>query len=659
MACEELAYTSGVWERLLSRPRLANEPAGPIRETILRKGLGSSTSSSRKLTGGIVKRFLDLSAGRRRNLALIAVLAISAFLNLYRLNTIGINGIGNFYYAAAVQSMLTSLHNFFYLSVDPTGFVSLDKPPLAFWVQAASAKLFGFRGLSLLLPEALAGVAAVYLLYRLVRRAYGERAGLLAALALAVTPISVVTNRNNAPDALLILVLLAAAWMLVQAIAASSARWLFGTAALIGVAFNIKMLQILLVVPTLALLYLAAMPWPWRKRLLYGAAALIVAALVALPWVMAVELTPPAQRPYVGGSLNNTVLDLILGYNGIARLWGEDFTFYSGPPGPLRLFNDKLGGQIAWLLPLAVIGGLLAAWQTRQGGATSSAERTARRNALILWAAWAIPQMIYFSISTFFHRYYLATLAPAVAALAGIGADALWRAWREGGRGDRAVALAAFLVCAGVEATLLLPFAGWRTWLIPPVALISVAVCGILLAAWRFGRIGKVGQAAAFAAGILALLIAPLVWTLIPVTTCTDYTLPYGGPQVVGASQGCRPINVRPFFDRQWVDLFEQGRDGARYLAATHDMGIAALGILGTHEPFMALGGFRGSDPILTVEQFAALVARGEVRFYTAMQDAAEFPVQKDIRQWVKVHCPQVMGDEGGIFIWGPCDAVK
>jgi 4-amino-4-deoxy-L-arabinose transferase-like glycosyltransferase len=355
--------------------------------------------------------------------------------------------------------MLTSAHNFFYLSVDPAGFVSLDKPPLAFWIQAASAKVFGFHGLSLLLPEALAGIASVYVLYRLVRRTHGQWPGLLAALTLAVTPISVVTNRNNAPDALLILVLLLAAWALLRVVEENSRRWLFVTAVLVGVAFNIKMLQILLVVPAFAVLYLIAAPSHWRTRLLNAGGAILVVLLVSVPWVMAVELTPPDQRPYVGGSTNNTVSDLIFGYNGVARLWGDDFTYYSGAPSPVRLFNDKLGGQASWLLLFALIGLIAAAWQLRQ----SNADTSARRNVVILWTAWLIVPLIYFSISTFFHRYYLAMLAPTIAALVGIGADTLWTVWHTGGR-QRALVVLALILCAGTHAVILLPFPNWILW---------------------------------------------------------------------------------------------------------------------------------------------------------------------------------------------------
>lgn len=580
---------------------------------------------------------------------MITILLLSAFLNLYRLNLVGRNGLGNTYYAAAVQSMLTSWHNFFYLSVDPAGFVSLDKAPLAFWIQASMAKIFGFSGLPMLLPQAMAGIASVYIVYRLVRRSNGELAALLSALALAVMPVSVVIHRNNAPDGLMILVLLLAAWTLTLSIEKGALRWLLSSGTLVGIAFNIKMLQILLVIPAFVVVYLWASPWPWKRRLLSGLGAVAIAILVAIPWVLAVDLTPPELHPYVSGSTNNTVSNLIFQYNGLARLWGEDFTYFSGPPGVLRLFNDLLGGQMSWILPLALIGAGLALWQSRR---EMPPERIARRNALILWLAWLIPPLIYFSISTFFHRYYLATIAPAVAALFGIGAQALWKLWQQPGRWNKILILIILLACTGTQVVLLLPHPGWKTWLIPLIT--GTSLLG-LAGLFTFKQQRTKLQAVVFVGCLFALLITPLTWTLIPVFTCTDETLPYAGPQVFEPEGVCTPHRTDYFLDPKWLAIIDQNRGGARYLAATHDMGIAMFGILDTNQPFMALGGFRGNDPILTVEQFADLVARGEVRYYSAIKDEAEYPIQEGIRQWVKAHCPLVLSE--GIYIWGPCQA--
>jgi len=582
-----------------------------------------------------------------QRLALVAVLLIAGILNLFRLNQVGINGLGNAYYAAAVQTMLTSWRHFFYLAFDPAGFLAMDKSPLALWIQVASARLFGFHSLSLLLPQALAGVASVYVLYRLVRRAYGAWAGVLAALTLAVMPISVVTQRTNLPDALLVLTLLLAAWAVTRSVEQGSLRWLLMGAALVGLGFNIKMLQILLVVPALAALYLLGSPLAWRQRLGHAALAVCVMLLVASPWVLAVELTPPDQRPYVGGSMTNSVVELVFGYNGLARLWGEDFSYYLGPPAPWRLFNEKLAGQVSWLLPLALVSLLLSTWQVRL------TQDSRRRQSLLLWSVWLIPQLIYFSISIFYHTYYLATLAPTIAALTGIGAEALWSMWQSAGW-RRAWIGVALLGCGIVQAFILSAYPAWGRWLIPAVMGLCLAVTVLLALSWRFERAASLRFARiAFVGGILALHVAPTVWAIIPVITCTNMTLPIAGPQPVE----CRPFTIRPFLDRDLVAYLEQHRQGARFMAATYSLGIAELGILETGEPFMALGGYRGRDPILTIDEFAQLVAEGNVRFFLSLEkDEEQWPSQAATRRWVEDHCPISALQSPGVQVRGPCD---
>ena len=242
--------------------------------------------------------------------AFVAILALSAFTGLFRITQ---EGYSNLYYAATVKSMLTSWHNFFFASYDPGGFVTVDKPPLGFWIQAASAKVFGFHGWSLLLPQALAAVLSVALLYHLVRRVFGPAAGLLAALTLALTPITVATARNNTVDGLLVLVLLVAARTVIRAAETGRLRWLLLCVALVGVGFNIKMLQAYLVVPAFFLLYFLAAPRRRLTRIAQLTLATIVLLVVSLSWAVAVDLTPPDERPYVGGSTNNSALHLLSG----------------------------------------------------------------------------------------------------------------------------------------------------------------------------------------------------------------------------------------------------------------------------------------------------------------------------------------------------------
>ncbi len=253
-------------------------------------------------------------------LALGGITLVSIFLNFYQL---GQNGFGNLYYASAIRSMMDSWHTFFFVSLDPVGFVSIDKPPLGFWLQVVSAKLFGFTPFSIFFPQALAGVLSVLLLYHLVRRHFGVAAGLLAALALAISPISVVTNRNNTIDSTLVLTMLLGAWTVMRAAETGKWRWLLLTAVLVGLGFNIKMLEAYLVVPAYGLLYLLAAPRSLKMRIVQLLVAAVVMLTISLSWAVVVDLTPASLRPYVGSSQDNSEISLSLGYNGIQRLIGS------------------------------------------------------------------------------------------------------------------------------------------------------------------------------------------------------------------------------------------------------------------------------------------------------------------------------------------------
>src|SRR5436309_5110601 len=259
-------------------------------------------------------------------LALTAIMLISVFMNFFQL---GQNGFGS-YYPAAVRSMMDNWHNFFFASYDPGGFVTIDKPPVGFWFEVASAKIFGFSPFSVLVPQALAGVLSVLLLYYLVQRHFGVVAGLLAALALALSPISIVTNRNITIDSTLALTLLVGAWAVLRAAETGRLRWLLLTAFIVGIGFNIKTLEAYLVVPAYGLLYLLAAPKSIWKRIGHLALAGVLLLAISLSWVVAVDLTPASQRPYVGSTQDNSELSLALGYNGIQRLLGSFGGFGGG-----------------------------------------------------------------------------------------------------------------------------------------------------------------------------------------------------------------------------------------------------------------------------------------------------------------------------------------
>ena len=463
-------------------------------------------------------------------LALGAVLAVAAVLNFWALNSLG---YANSYYAAAVRSMLQSWHNFFFVSFDPGGFVTIDKPPLGFWIETASAKLFGFSGVSLLLPEALAGVLSVAVLYQLVARVWGRSAGLLAGLFLALTPVSVVTSRNNTIDSLLVLAVLLAAWAVARAAELARLRWLLLGAVLVGLGFNIKMLEAYLVVPALGLVYLLGARTRWYRRLGHLALAAVVLLVVSLSWAVAVDLTPASARPYVGSSGTNSELNLALGYNGLSRLLGGSGTpggggggnalFNGGPAGVFRLLGTTLGGQVSWLLVLAVLGLVVAAtripWRRLDE----------RGRSLLLWGAWLLTAGAFFSVAEFFHPYYTVMLAPAIAALAAIGVAALWREYRSASWRGWLLPLV-LLASAAVEAYILRDYPDWSRWLTPLVVGAALAAA-LALAALRLRprRIMGVGLLAVGLA-VTALLAAPTTWAAYSVANGTNATIPIAGP---------------------------------------------------------------------------------------------------------------------------------
>jgi len=499
------------------------------------------------------------------------ILLVAAFLNVYSLQKVG---YGNVYYSAAVKSMLTSWHNFFFVSFDAAGFVSVDKPPLGLWIQAASAKLFGFSGLSLILPEAVAGVLSVALLYYLVHRVFGPVTGLIAALVLAITPVSIATNRDNIIDSLLVLTVLLGAWAITKAVETGRLRWLLLCAVLLGLAFNIKTLQAYLVLPAFGLVYLLGAPLHWRIRILHLMLAVVVLLIISFAWIGAVDLTPASQRPYVGSSQTNSELNLAFGYNGLHRLLGTAFGGGNLPssqasrtsPGSspssrqpstvggsgggdgifaligtggarvFRLFTQGMEGQISWLLPLALLGWLVAAWQTWRRAA-SRLPGNQQRQAIVLWGGWLLTMVIYFSVAGVVHSYYLTMLAPGIAATAAIGIVSLWNEYRRPGRSGwlLPVILASTAI---VQAYILSAYASWSTWMTPLILDLTLAAAAVLVIArllpcWSSRRIAH----AAVVGGMLALLIAPATWSAIT-TQHPGGLLPSAGPSSNQGSGG-------------------------------------------------------------------------------------------------------------------------
>jgi 4-amino-4-deoxy-L-arabinose transferase-like glycosyltransferase len=565
-------------------------------------------------------------------LLLSAILALSAFLNLSWLTS---EGYAKVYYAATVKNMLASWHNFFFASYD-AGFVSVDKPPLGFWIQAASAHLFGFQGWSLLLPQALAGVLCVALLYHLVGRSFGAVAGLLAALALALSPISVATNRHNNLEGLLVLAVLVAAWAFILATETGRLRGLVVGGLLIGLGFNIKMLEAFVVLPAFYLLYLVAAPVGWRHRMIHLGLATVVIVAASLPWVVAVDLTPAEQRPYVGSSSFNTVTDLTVGWNGVGRIVGSDEGV--GDPGPLRLLNPQLGGQIGWLLALAIVGLAAASWQSWQGR-PSLPLLNRQQQAIVLWGTWLISLLMFFSVAGDWDPHYLAMLAPAVAALVGVGVVTLWDDYRSPGWRGWLLPLT-LLATASLQIHILVHYPDWSRWLAPAIVILNLGAAIGLVVARLKPRLKGSGLPLALVAislGVFSLLLAPSIWAASTVWYGAETRSPTAGPQAKPSETsnrfGSEGSEVDPL-----VEYLEANQGDAEYLVAAIRSRIASPIILNTDEPVVSLGGFNGADPVFSNERLADLVREGAVRYFLIEgRDRKE----KSVR-WIMDNCEQV-----------------
>jgi 4-amino-4-deoxy-L-arabinose transferase-like glycosyltransferase len=612
-------------------------------------------------------------------------MALGLGLRLWRLDH---NGFGTEYYSAGVRSMLDSPHNFLFNSFDPAGFVSLDKPPVALWIQVASAKLLGFGSLSVLLPQVLEGLGAVALVYHLVARRFGAAAGLLGALVLALTPISVVIDRSSNTDSCLVLVLLLAGWALAVAAERGSGRLLWLAMALVGVGFNVKMLAAFVVLPTFALVYAVGAPLPWRRRIAHLAVGGGVLAVVSLSWVAFYDLTPSERRPFAGSSQSNSMIELAVGHNGIERfvrrrgMLGripppanqanpvQDATRGGAPAGggpagarprqqrdnvpvgPLRLADRHLAGQVGWLLPLALVGVAAGAARTRPRWPLDPTQQ-----ALLLWTGWAFTYAVVYSYAGgIFHAYYLVTMAPPLAALAGIGVMALWAWYRRGG----AIALllpAAVLLTAAWQLFLWSAdlawmddrVRDWRAWLCLVMVAGALGASAALAGALgpRLRRPPRSWAAAALGLGLGALLATPLTWALGAGFARANVMLPYAS---LPGSTGAEDPTAAPFWrgggnlgrDARLLAFLRANHRDERYLLATLNARLAAPVIIETGQPVMAIGGFMGIDPILTPERLAALVADHQVRFVLlggdfARRGGGEAPLRA-ITEWVKAN---------------------
>ncbi|MFE7416012.1 ArnT family glycosyltransferase [Rhodococcus sp. NPDC057529] len=632
--------------------------------------------------------------------ALAALLVGTAVAYIWGL---GASGWANSFYAAAVQAGSESWKAFFFGSSDAANSITVDKPPMSLWVMSLSVRIFGLNTWAMLVPQALLGVGSVALLYATVKRWFGAPAGLLAGLVLALTPIAVLMFRFNNPDALLVLLMIASVWAMLRAVEDGRTRWMVLTGVFVGLGFLTKQLQVMLVVPPLALTYLFAGPPKFGKRLAQCFAALGAVIVSAGWWLLTVELWPAASRPWIGGSQNNSILELTLGYNGLGRLNGEetgsvtpgggargeggaamgdamaDGGFPGGGPGGgggmwgstgiTRMFESAQGGQIAWLIPGALI--LLVAGLAVRGRAPRT---DTHRASFVVWGLWLLVTGLTFSfMAGIFHAYYTVALAPAVAALVAIGSVTLWR--RRDMLWVRAVLAVTLLATAAMSWGLLgrsASFVPWLKWAVVVAGVLAAAA--VLIPALTRGRIAAVVTLAAMFTG----LAGPTAYAVDTIATPHTGSIVSAGPTVEGGRGGfggmggpggmdgagrmggrtdgaaapTMPGGAAPGIapgatfgasatdsmggmgamgggaaggllsgsnpSAELVALLEQDAGNYTWVAAAIGSNSASGYQLATEDPVMPIGGFNGSDPSPTLEQFQQYVADGKIHYFIA-----------------------------------------
>jgi len=625
--------------------------------------------------------------------SLIGLLSVAALLYLWDL---GASGWANAFYSAAVQAGSTSWKAFFFGSFDSSNFITVDKSPAALWVMDLSARVFGVNAWSILVPQALEGVATVGFTYLAVRRWFSPAAALIAGATVALTPVAALMFRFDNPDALLVLLLTVATYATVRAIEAGKTKWLVLAATLVGFAFLTKMLQAFLVVPAFGLVYLVAAPVSLRRRIAQLGIAAATMVVASGWWVAIVQLTPAADRPYIGGSQDNSILNLIFGYNGFGRITGNETgsvggtgtgTSMWGPTGLGRLFNASFGGQVSWLLPAALI--LLVAGL----GFTLTRTRTDRtRAAFLLWGGSLVVTALVFSLAAgIIHPYYTVALAPSIGALVGIGSVLLWR---ERSRTWARLVLAAALGVTSVWSAVLLERSpSFAPGLAPAIAIVGVGAAVALVGIPVLHRTVVVGV---LVIGLAAAFAGPAAYTIDTVLTAHSGAIPSAGPAVTAATTGGPGGLPGGFAGRGTPGAFPGGfgggfglpgrfggggfggggfgiprgagggafgRGGGSFLnastpgaalvklletnagryswvGATIDANSAAGYQLATDDPIMAIGGFNGTDPAPSLAQFEAYVAEGRIHYFLGSGGGpgGGSGTSSAIAQWVEAH---------------------
>ncbi len=568
-------------------------------------------------------------------------------------------GMGNFpmepFYGAAVRSMGSNWKDFFFAAVDPAGTATLDKLPGAFWLQALSVRIFGFHYWAVALPQVMAGVLTVLVVYRVLCRQVGPTAGVVAALVMVVSPVTALVNRGNVSDSVLILLTVLAADATARAVTTGRLRSLVMAGVWVGLAFQTKMLQAWLIAPVLFLTYLVAAPPVLRRRLGHIALAGLVMVTVSLSWMTAVTSVPSHDRPYVDGTVDDSVFAQVFVYNGWSRIGvhaGADTIVHGAQPfladssdvnenvgtfriaaSPLRLLRGPLGRDDAWLFPAALLSLFAVLWERRSKG-----RQDAVRAAVILWGGWLVMLTAFFSGGKFVNSYYLAALSPAIAALCAMGLVSAWRA-RHTSRLALLILFALTPLTTLYAVSLVPPGAGVRVWVIPAAAALCVVAEIALAMALRplpsaQGAAGKTSRVAMAMAATSMAFVPAITTGVVVADGLGSFSTPYQSASVTAATTTSAEAyqaeggQIAAYYDRLYR--------GDQIVTAVDTAALAAPLIMVTGREFLPIGGYFGVNPSPSLARLQHLVRTGQVqRFLIPLRPKGHDPRTL----WVATHC--------------------
>lgn len=576
----------------------------------------------------------------KERICLYLILLLSFVLNFFNL---GIEGYGNTYYAAGVKSMLMNFKNFFFVSFDPSGFVTIDKPPIGFWLQAISAKIFGFSGFSIILPQALCGVISVFLIYYIVKNSFGSSKGLICALCLAITPIFVAASRNNTIDNDLVLCLLLSVLFITKSIKNNSLKYLILSFTFIGLGFNVKMSEAYLILPALYLTYLLSSNLVLRKKILNLCAATLVLVIVSLSWAFTVDAVPAKDRPFVGSSTNNTVTELILGHNGFDRVKFSNMLKIKTPsikvpkkqatlnakdihynnkttasgmgneaaPSLTRLVgNNNISDQIGFFIPMAVLGFLAAALKEKLLPPFNNEKKI----NLILFFTWFLTEFIFFSFTKGgFHTYYLTTMAPPIAALTGIGFIDMLSFYKANDK--KALFLPISIIITAAIQMSILYYNHTKSKGYLPIIIITGSICFVFSMLLMINSFDENQKKFLALIAFVGILVTPFVWSCTPIFLNMNSGSPSAGLEL---SHNAHPFKSKASAnpDSKLAMYLEKSQTKEKYLVSVPSATTYASSlILETGKPVMTFGGFSGNDNIISLNNFKKEVLSGKISY--------------------------------------------